>query len=129
MIGRILDANGKGLFIFTAQDLHTKWVEAVLLRDKSGKAIIEAINKSIITKHGIPQKIYTDNGKEFVNKELSEFCHRNKIEKRVGAAYYHKSIGGIEHANRTLLKRLRCLTECGRTEWRTKLQQAVDAVN
>ncbi|MGL5772511.1 MAG: reverse transcriptase domain-containing protein, partial [Bacteroidales bacterium] len=129
LIGRILDVKGKGLFIFTAQDLHTKWVEAMILRDKSGKSIMEAINKTIITKHGKPETIYTDNGKEFVNKELTKFCLEKKIEQKVSAAYYHKSVGGIERANRSLLKKLRCLTECGRIDWKNKVQQAVNAVN
>ena len=56
LIGRIPTKDGMNLFIFIAIDHYTKWIETVILRDKSAESIIKAVEKTIIMKHGIPKK-------------------------------------------------------------------------
>jgi hypothetical protein len=47
-MGRIMDINGKRLFIFTAVDHYSKWVEAEVIPYKGGERIAEYIERLII---------------------------------------------------------------------------------
>lgn len=46
--------------------------------------------------------LISDNGKEFNNKEVEEWCEKNNVIHDLGIPYYHKSNGRIERANQTI---------------------------
>ncbi len=51
-----------------------------------------------------------DNGKEFDNKQVQNFCQENNIQIKYSIPYFHESNGRVERAIRTLrdaLKRTR----------------------
>lgn len=48
MIGRIPIGNNENLFILTAIDHYTKWLEAKAIKDKSVGTVIAAIDELII---------------------------------------------------------------------------------
>ncbi|KAG0419938.1 Pro-Pol polyprotein, partial [Dictyocoela muelleri] len=46
--------------------------------------------------------IISDNGKEFRNKNIAEWCNKRGIEQKFSIPYFHEENGRIERANRTL---------------------------
>lgn len=58
------------LYILTATDYYSKWVEAYALKSKTAAEVAEHIC-AIIYRHGCPRRILSDQGREFVN-EASE---------------------------------------------------------
>ena len=61
--------------------------------------------KDFILKYGKPQKIHTDNGKEFCNRLLEDFCKDNDIGLIHGRPYHPQSQGTVESYNKEI-KRL-----------------------
>ena len=49
--------------------------------------------KDFINKYGKPLNIHTDNGKEFVNKLIENFCENNNINIIKGRAYHPQTQG------------------------------------
>lgn len=92
LIGRIPD--GKiNLFVVTAIDHYSKFLETKIVADKSAETILEVIKEIIIEKHGIPDKIITDNWLEFVNGKIQEFANQYGIDWNYSSPYHHNTVG------------------------------------
>lgn len=91
--------------------------------------IATLIKKLILEKHGIPQTILTDNGKEFVNKFMNELSNKYQFTWKYSSPYHHKTMGCVERANQTIVGKLRKLCEFGKTSWKAKLEKATAAYN
>ena len=57
-------------------DHFSKYVENFLINKKDETTVINKI-KLFIQNNGKPDKILTDNGKEYTNKKIRNFCKKN----------------------------------------------------
>ncbi|CAL9012951.1 unnamed protein product, partial [Prunus brigantina] len=71
LIGTIHPRSDGYIWILTATEYFTKWVEAIPLRKATGAAVSNFIREYIVCRFGIPYKMVTDNGTPFVNKQVS----------------------------------------------------------
>ena len=102
-VGNIAKSNRGTRYLLTVVDVLSKyaWVEPV--KSKTGKAVTEAFAK--ILKDGRqPQKLQTDDGKEFYNKTFQELMKRHDIRHFSTSGDTKASV--IERFNRTLKKRM-----------------------
>ena len=67
-----LTANGNA-YIITCSDYFTKWPEAAAVKDKSASTIAKFLF-NLITRHGSPLIIQSDQGREFVNQVSKAVC-------------------------------------------------------
>ncbi|UYV67413.1 hypothetical protein LAZ67_5000502 [Cordylochernes scorpioides] len=65
-------------YILTVIDIFSKYAWAVPIKYKSGNEIVEAF--SLIFKERLPDKIQTDKGKEFINKNVQNLFKKYKIK-------------------------------------------------
>lgn len=65
IIGPLPETSAGNQYILTMCDMFTKWPEAVALPEQSAEAIAKAIVSRIITTHGVPHKILSDQGRNF----------------------------------------------------------------
>lgn len=61
-----LTGNGNS-YIITCSDYFTKWPEAAAIKDKSACSVAQFLFQ-LITRHGCPVIIQSDQGREFINK-------------------------------------------------------------
>ena len=57
-------------WVLVATELFTKWVEAVALKKAIGGSMANFLRENIICHFGVPNKIISDNGTPFVNKDV-----------------------------------------------------------
>ena len=81
-------------------DHHTKFVHVLPLHSKSGKDVLDAFTQYCLT-YGYPKEILTDNGKEFDNHDMKQFCRENCIHIAHGSPRTPTTQGLVERANRT----------------------------
>jgi hypothetical protein len=112
-----------------AIDHHSKWIETRELKSKNMHSVAEAIEKIVISKHGVPERILSDNGLEFVNAVISALKVKHGFLWEYSSPGHHESVGAVERVNQTLLSKLRKLCGFGEREWDRYLQQATLAVN
>ncbi|WUR04695.1 reverse transcriptase [Vairimorpha necatrix] len=122
--GRICENSGRNSFIFVAIDHYSKWVETAVINYKTGSTITSLIKKLFIEIHGIPERILTDNGLEFINSDIKDLAEKNGIDWKYSSPEHHETVGAVERANRTLMKILNKLTDFGRISWKNKLEEA-----
>ena len=85
-------------------DYFSKFIEVDRLDDLSSSVTIEML-KSQMARHGIPEKLRTDNGPQFDSQEFMEFCADYGIEQHTSSPRYPQSNGEAERAVQTV-KRL-----------------------
>ena len=58
------------------EDLFTKYIEAIPIRQKLGKTIADILEKEILLRHGVCDFLVSDNGTEFLNKDTKSLCEK-----------------------------------------------------
>lgn len=101
---------GNRYFLSLIDDFSRKcWV--LLLKQKSD--VFETMKNWMIMIEKQTDKtikvLRTDNGLEFVNQQLNDFCAKNGIKRHLTVPYTPQQNGVVEIMNRTILERVRCM--------------------
>jgi Integrase zinc binding domain/Integrase core domain len=97
LVGPLTETVNGYKYILTIQDELTKFIENVPLRNKEAENVAKGLVNEFILKYGIPNKITSDQGTEFMNKVFESICTMLKIEQTFSTAYHHESIGALEN--------------------------------
>ncbi|CAM8892537.1 unnamed protein product [Rhodiola kirilowii] len=108
-------------YILAATDYFSKWVEAVTLREVKKENVVDFITKHIIYRHGVPQRIVTDNGKQFSNKLMTNLCEKFKFKQYKSSMYNAPANGLAEAFNKTLCNLLRKVVGKSKRDWHEKI--------
>ena len=113
-IGPITLADGNQIHILVAICCFTRWVELWITDDVSGKAarlpMLQHWNR-----YGQPAQILTDNGPQFVNKDIKELCLLSDIQHITVMAYSKEENSIVERINKEVMRHLRAFI----FEWNT----------
>ena len=118
----------KGIrYLLTVIDILSKYAWVQPLKDKKGPTVVKAFDH-ILKEGRKPLKLQTDKGKEFYNKDMTEWLKKNNIK--------HFSTGGdakaavVERFNRTLKERMyRYFTAANTLKFTDVLQDVVKGYN
>ena len=95
----------QGKRIINAIDYFSRKLFSKVIEAKDPHKVIEFLSK--IHKEIQIKTLLTDNGKEFNNKLLKEWCNEKNIHHKLAIPYYHPSNGRVERVNRTVRNALR----------------------
>lgn len=62
------------------QNRYTEWVEVATLHKATGKNVTDKFKEAIILRHGFPNTVVTDNGKQFVSRNFTSALKENGIQ-------------------------------------------------
>ena len=88
-------------YLLSIIDHFSKFAKNYIINNKSGETILKKF-KAFIENYGTPDKILTDNGKEFSNKIFLKFCKKKDIEILHGRPRHPQTQGVVERYNRTI---------------------------
>ncbi|CAL8992411.1 unnamed protein product [Prunus brigantina] len=125
LIGTIHPPSDGYIWILTATEYFTKWVEAIPLRKATGAAVSNFIREYIVCRFGIPYKMVTDNGTPFVNKQVSSTLSGYGIKHRRSTPYYPQGNGQAEATNKTILRILSKMVYEYQGSWSVHLPDAL----
>lgn len=126
-IKHVSTSRGGHRYIVAAICYLTKWVEAEPLRVQNASEIALFVYNRIITTHGCPRIIISDNGKPFVSSLIEAVCNRYNIIHKKTSTYHPEANGLIERFNRTLGQVLRKRPDVERKDWHIYLPAALYA--
>jgi hypothetical protein len=125
-IGKIHPSSSKGYcFVIVATDYFTKWTEAIPLKNRTHREVIEFITRHIMHRFGIPQTLTTDQGTSFISKEVREFVDSYCIKLLNSSTYYAQDNGQAESSNKTLVKLIKKKIEDNPRRWHEILSEAL----
>ena len=82
-------------------DYYSRFIEVDKLPDLSSSTTIETL-KSQFARHGIPEKLRSDNGPQYSSREFKDFCNDYQIEHATSSPLYPQSNGEAERAVQTV---------------------------
>ncbi|GFW69038.1 integrase catalytic domain-containing protein [Trichonephila clavipes] len=97
-------ASGKQ-WIFTVEDCATKWVELFALSQASARQCATTLIEEVFMRHGIPRRIISDNGTQFISAVLQQICFTLNINQNLIPVYSPQS-NPVERKSRDLKPRL-----------------------
>ena len=99
-------------FAITLVDYHSKWAE-VAMTPKVETADIIRFLSCMFAREGYCQEIITDNGKQFVSREVEGYLSQRGIKHHVASLYWPRGNSAVERFNR-IFKSL--LQGCGKSQ-------------
>ncbi|GFV17491.1 hypothetical protein TNCV_1272781 [Trichonephila clavipes] len=115
-------------WIFIVEDCATKWIELFALSQASARQCATTLKEEVFMRHGIPRRIISDNGTQFVSAVLQQICITLNISQNFIPVYSPQS-NPVERKNRDLKPRLAILVGDDHSSWYSKLPVIRFAMN
>ena len=103
MVGKLKRSSPGGFeYLLVAIDKFSKWIEAKPVRKADGATALKFVC-SLVMRFGIPHSIITDNGTNFAQGELKDYCETVGIRLDLASVAHPQSNGQVERANGLIL--------------------------
>ncbi|XP_021999737.1 uncharacterized protein LOC110897289 [Helianthus annuus] len=103
IVGPFPLAPGKLKYLIVVVDYFTKWVEAKPLAKLTAETAKKFLWEYIVCRFGLPLYLVSDNGTQFTDKVLQDWCAELQIQQIFTSVAHPQGNGQVERANRGLL--------------------------
>ncbi|XP_052739581.1 uncharacterized protein LOC128198386 [Bicyclus anynana] len=128
LFGPLPSAPDGKAWILIVQDNATRWVELFALESATAEACAETLLNEVILRYGLPRRLTSDNGSQFVSAVMQKLCFCLGI-KHTFTPIYHPQANPVERRNRDLKTQLGILVEGNHSSWPEKLPSIRFAMN
>lgn len=128
IVGPFVQSYSGNKYLLTFQDYLTKYVEAVPLPDQKAYTVAKAFIAQIITRHGTPKQLLTDQGRNFVSNLFKSLYQYLRIEKLQTTAYHPESNGMIERSHRMFNETIEFYVNSTQQDWDEGVPHALMAL-
>ena len=91
-------------YLLVAQDYFSKWLFAMAMPDQTAERIVKVLRDEVFTFVGPPQKLHSDQGRNFENRILADLYKAFGVKKSHTAQYHPMGDGLVESSLLTLLQ-------------------------
>ena len=120
---------GHNLWYFHLIDEFTRLSAASVIRSKDPFITMKNLISHWVRIYGLPEKLYSDNGREFNNSELKDMAENLNITVKTAPANSPFSNGLLERHNAVLTETLLKVRDEYKLDWETLLGWAINAEN
>ena len=103
-------------YCITLTDYFSKWAEACPIPTKEARHVAAFLYRMFL-RHGCPQEIVSDQGREFCNRIVDALEELTGFKHRMTSAYHPQSNGLDERFNQTLKSQLQKLVNDRQDDW------------
>ncbi|GFV14868.1 transposon Ty3-G Gag-Pol polyprotein [Trichonephila clavipes] len=107
LFGTLPQTDSGKQWIFIVEDCATKWVGLFALSQASACQCATTFIEEVFMRHGIPRRIISDNGTQFVSAVLQQICFTLNISQNLIPVYSSQS-NPVERKNRDFTKQRPC---------------------
>ncbi|XP_026548753.1 uncharacterized protein LOC113430529 [Notechis scutatus] len=107
---------------------YTEWPECIPTRTKKATEVARALLHIIIPRYGLPSRISSDNGPEFIHKATQQLARVLGITWKLHCSFHAPSGGRVERVNRTIKDKLAKICQETHLKWTDALSLALVAV-
>ena len=108
-----------------AVDYVTKWVEAIPTKSADHAIAIKMFQDIILPRFGVPRYLITDGGTHFLHGVFRKTLAKYGVNHRVASPYHPQTSGQVELGNRELKLILEKTVNKSRSDWPTKINDAL----
>ena len=107
----------KDVNILMVTDQFTRYAQAFITPNQKASTVAKTLWDKFFVHYRFPEKILSDQGRNFESKLLKELCILAQIKKMRTTPYRPEGNGSCERFNRTLISMLGTLPEEFKSEW------------
>ena len=96
-----------GHYYLIVVDAFSKWPEVIPMTNITANSTIKVLMNLFAT-HGLPERIFTDNGATFCSEEFANFLKSNGISHTTSSPYHPSSNGEAERFVQTFKHNMKC---------------------
>lgn len=115
--------------ILIITDHFTRFAQAIPCRNQRATVTAKALYENFFLHYGFPEKLHSDQGRNFESKVIKELCKMLGIKKTRTTPYHPMGNGSAERFNQTLLKMLGTLEHEQKADWKSHVAPLVQAYN
>ena len=101
----VIDANEGMNFVLVIIDAFTRFIQTYPIKSTSAASALYSFTQWI-SNFGVPSEIVTDNGTQFANELIEEFCELANIDPTTIHAYSKEENAMVERANKEVFRHL-----------------------
>ena len=116
-------------YLITFIDQLTRFAEIRVIPDKTAATIARTFFESVISRHGTPSSLITDNDPAYNSDIMANLCKLMKVNKPNILTYRPEANGFAERLNKSILDLLRSLPSMDRNNWCTFIPAVQGAIN
>ena len=90
-------------YVHVVADYFTRWPEVFALPDQRSETVARTLVDGVITRHGVPSVLHSDQGRNFEGKVIKELSMILGMTKVRTTPYHPQCDGLVERLNRTLV--------------------------
>ncbi|GFW60485.1 hypothetical protein TNCV_943521 [Trichonephila clavipes] len=120
LFGPLPESKDGKRWILIYEDCTTKWVELFALPNATAKECAITLIEEVLLRYGIPRRLISDNGTQFVSAVMQQICYLLNIHQSLIPVYHPQAIP-VERKNRNLKPRLAILVQNKHDCWLEKL--------
>ena len=98
----------EGYQVLIIIDVHSKWIEAIPLRQATTATTLQAL-QIFFANFGLPEEIVSDNGPQFTSTDFAEYCRNKGIKHSRTPPYHPASNGAAERSVQVVKQAMRKL--------------------
>ncbi|KAI5351238.1 hypothetical protein L3X38_004129 [Prunus dulcis] len=117
LVGSMPTAHAKKEIMIVATDYFTKWIEAETISFTKEADVERFIWRNIIYRFGCPQSLITDNGSQFIDKQITALFKKYGIKQHLSNPRYPQGNGQAEASNKIILDCLKKILEGAEGKW------------
>ncbi|GFV63247.1 retrovirus-related Pol polyprotein from transposon 412 [Trichonephila clavipes] len=120
LFGPLPESKDGKRWILIIEDCTTKWVELFALPNATAKECAITLIEEVLLRYGIPRRLISDNGTQFVSTVMQQICYLLNIHQSL-IPVYHPQANPVERKNRDMKPRLAILVQDKHDCWSEKL--------
>ncbi|XP_058202951.1 uncharacterized protein LOC131317412 [Rhododendron vialii] len=125
IVGKLPTALEGFKFLITATDYFSKWVEAEPLATITEANVRRFVWRNIVTRFGVPYAIISDNGSQFVCKDLTSLCAEFGIRFFNSTPAYPQGNGQAKATNKTVCVGIKRQLNFKKGKWAEELPRVL----
>ena len=119
----------KDVNILVVTDHFTRYAQAYVTRSQTAPVVANTLWEKFFVHYGFPEKILSDQGRNFESNLLAELCKLVQIKKLRATSYRLEGNGSCDRFNRTLISMIGTLPEELKINWPQHVSTLTHAYN